>query len=255
MSNDSGSGDISRELHDIKDQLNRIEKQSRFGSEDQFFFAISFSLLILFLTLPMNDAMAFLTNFGLSDKLAISTANGIRGIGIIAALAASLLRYYGSMSNEHICKEKRVQSITTLLMGFWFFVFIIGANAFSSLSYAISLVTIPFGVMILAFLYVVLGILEKRLLSFYASKHLIQKSDVIPVASITFLFICTSYYLALASALVASLFAPSIVVAVAVVSFVVFFVIQERLYHRMQKHKKIGRSKSQPKFFQKTLTE
>lgn len=49
MSNDGDNSDVSSKLQDIESTLRKIERQARFGSEDQFFFAVSFSLVVLLL--------------------------------------------------------------------------------------------------------------------------------------------------------------------------------------------------------------
>src|SRR4030067_2978197 len=253
MQDDNVNSEISTELREIKDELRKLEKQSRFGSDDQFFFAFSFSLLILFLTLPLNDLVIFLQTFGLTGTLAASTANGIRTIGIVTALIASFMRYYGTMCGERGCKVKRFQSIIALLTGFWFFIFIIGVNSLSGLTLVTSLVAIPLGIAALIAVYGGLFFLEKRLLVFFAAKNLIQKSDVTPVASPFFVFICTSYYFSFVVAVLVSLIAPSLATVASLVVFLSAYYIQSRLYSRaLKRRKRHGFGKS-PKLIKKTL--
>lgn len=143
----------------------------------------------------MNDAVAFLrSTFVLPDAMATSVANGIRVIGIVTAIVASLLRYYGSMCSERVCKEKRLQSIVALLFGFWFFIFVIGSSELNSITLTTTWVVIPLGMAFLAFFYFAISFLERRILRFYASKSLIQKSETTPIVSASFAFICCSYY-------------------------------------------------------------
>lgn len=260
MSNDADdNGDVSRKLQDIESTLRKIERQSKFGSEDQFFFAVSFSLVVLFITLPMNEAVAFLkSTFVLSDALATSTANGIRVIGIMTALVASLLRYYGSMCSDRVCKEKRVQSILALLFGFWFFIFIIGSAELNGIILTTIRVTIPMGMAILAVFYFAVSFIERRILRFYASKGLIQKYETTPIASASFAFICCSYYFTFVLAVLASIFLTNNSFAVSIIwsiSFAVFFTMLEFLFLRKINLNKTRTGKRRLKSIQKRLIE
>lgn len=246
MPDKNNSEDLSRKLQDVEDELKKIEKQSKSSSEDQFFFGISFSLLILFLTLPMSDAIVFLQNtFGLSVGLATSSAISIRIGGILLALMASLLRYYGSMFGEHACKKRRIQSIFTLLGGFWLFVFIIGENMSVGISVGTSWLTIPMGAFILGIFYALMIPLERRMLKFYVSKSLIYKVDAIPIVSSAFMILCFSFYFAGATIFFVSLVTPQFASLFGSIAFVSFFVLVMYLAVRSLTRK--PRKKGQPK--------
>lgn len=181
---------VNEKLEDIDGKLKDIEKAFKSSSEEQLFFGIAFSLLVLFITLPMNDAVNFLQNlFSLSYDLATKSAIGIRAVGIVFALAASLLRYYGSMCREHTSKRMRLFSILSLLMGFEFFIFIIGQNTFWGIAIRTTWVIIPLGTLLMTIVFGFIFLLEKRMLDFYVSKRLIIRSEAIPIVSPFFVFL------------------------------------------------------------------
>jgi hypothetical protein len=258
MSENGDNSDVSRKLQDIESTLKKIERQARFSSEDQFFFAVSFSLVVLFITLPMNDAINFFRGtFVLSDVMATSVANGIRVIGIVTAMSASLLRYYGSMCSERICKEKRLQSIIILLVGFWFFIFVIGSSEFNSITLTTTLVVVPLGLAIMAFFYFALSFLESRILRFYASKGLIQKSETTPIVSASFAFMCLAYYISFVVAILVNIFLrfnSSVMATIFASIFVVSFILLEFLFIRIANNK-TRRGKRRTKVVQKKLVE
>jgi len=190
--------DIGQELREIDDKLRSLEKTARSSSEEQLFFGIAFSLLIVFLTFPTNDLASLLQNFlPLSPDLAIPSATGIKGIGVLFALGASIFRYYGSMCGEHRCKDMRLYSIYSLWMGFNFFILIIGMNIISGIRIWTSLVTNSVGLFVLTAIFFTSFLIEKRMLNFYATKHLVFRSEAIPLVSPFFTMLCAGFFFGL----------------------------------------------------------
>jgi hypothetical protein len=235
--------DVGEELRNIEGRLRTMEKASKSSSEDQLFFGISFSLLILFVTLPMSDTAVFLENvFGLSSFLAIPTASGIRILGIIFSLGASLARYYGSMCGEQKCKGMRFLSILLLTMGFEFFMFIIWQNILfgMTLNTGNRVATFSIGTLVLAVALCFVSYLEGRMFDFYASKGLVSRSLAQPWVSPVFAFLCFAIIVAQAFGIwmlsIDRNLADSIQLIVLYVSFpsfsILYFLIKSRTSHK-----------------------
>jgi hypothetical protein len=182
---------ILEKLKHIENRLRRIEEDAQHGIEDQFFFGIVFSLLLLFITLPTTELASFLESFRFleislfSSDLAAKTAEGVRYFGILFMLLSALLRYHGALSEKRLSKSERYYSIFFFLMGLEFLIFIFGMNVSSVLSVQIGSVNVEFGIFVLGIAFLTMVKIEKKILNFYASKGLIHKKHTEPDISKT----------------------------------------------------------------------
>lgn len=160
--------DIEEKLETLEDQIKGIEVKSHLNLEDQLFFGLVFSLLILVITFPsINDMVSFFEDIPLTSSNAFSTAFSLKLFLIVTLFPASLYRYYGAIRKSQFAQY---QSIRSLLFTSFFFVFmiifvflgqflyeIVGENMLSILS------------LILILLALGLGVAEKMILGFYHS--------------------------------------------------------------------------------------
>lgn len=223
--------DTDEKLQGIDGRLRSIERALKSSAEEQLFFGIAFSLLVLFITLPMNDVISFLRNIlPLSYDLAAKSAIGIRGVGIVFALSASFLRYYGSMCGEQTCKRTRYFSILSLLMGFEFFILIVGQNTFYGIAVRTPLASISFGTLLMTIIFAIIFLFEKRMLDFYTSRRLIIKSEAVPVVSLFFLFLTAAMFVGLIAGVLSFFVIPTFADSIQTISFFAFFLMLWGIY-------------------------
>ena len=79
---------------EIKGQKTDSINESLRSNEDQLFFGVIITLLVFFVTLPINDVSSFLQSiFNVKQDIAVSNAGYIKYTGIVAFLVSTLLRY------------------------------------------------------------------------------------------------------------------------------------------------------------------
>lgn len=159
---------IEEKLGTLEDRLHTIEEKSHLNLEDQLFFGLVFSLLILVITFPsINDMVRFFEDIPLTSSNAFSNAFALKLFLIVTLFPASIYRYYGAIRKSQFAQY---QSIRSLLYTSFFFVFIIifvflgqflyqivGENMLSILSFILILLALG------------LGVVEKMILDFYQS--------------------------------------------------------------------------------------
>jgi hypothetical protein len=133
---------------------------------------------------------------GLSIETAQQTAEGIRNVGLLSLVAASVTRYYAALSGERISKRFRLHSLQCLFIGWNFVLLLLIVNVSLSVSLSFGPLNFPIAGAILFATYFLTRLLEKRALTFYASKEFIFKKDVAPYVSNTFLLLAGGFNLA-----------------------------------------------------------
>lgn len=183
MENDDNK--LLKEIKEIKRRLGAIERETMSSLEDQLFFGLVFSLAVFFLAFPAFNVVSFLqSSMNFDYDLAMNTAEGMKYSGILFLVIISAMRYYGAISPTRTSKKLRVLSFQLLMLMANFLLLFLVLNSTTSLSVILGITTIPTAISILLIIYVLLAIVEKRVLGFYASRKLILKKDVEPLASL-----------------------------------------------------------------------
>lgn len=181
---ENDENELLKEIKDIKRKLNAIEKESKASLEDQLFFGLVFSFAVFLFAFPVVEVTYFLqTSLAFDYDAAMRTAEGVRLAGIVFLLVASLTRYYGAIGSKKTAKRFRFESIEFLMFAVGFALFVFVVNATNPLSAIVGFMSIPIAILILFIVYLLLGILERRILALYGCKQLILKKDMNPVAS------------------------------------------------------------------------
>lgn len=110
--------ETNKKLRNLEQQLNRVKDEVLTSSEDQLFFGVLISLLILFITLPINDVVSFLQSaLTISQDTAIREAESVKYFGIASFLISSLLRYSAVVSEHDVSKRLRYLSFEAFWLG------------------------------------------------------------------------------------------------------------------------------------------
>jgi len=192
--------EIEDRIKNLEERIKKMEKKSFLSAEDQLFFSVVFSLLIVFVTLPFNQLASLLEQvFGFSQSLALLIAERIKIVGIVSMLFSSITRYCGAVSGENSSKRFRFYSVFSFVIGFDILLLMVVTSAFpfeilvfseKGASWQLyTKLTIPLGSLILIPVYIAVIYLEKKILIFYKSKDLILKKHANIMASPTFLAI------------------------------------------------------------------
>jgi len=160
--------EIEKRLETLEDRIKSIEVESRLGLEDQLFFGLVFSLLILVITFPsINDMASFFEDIPLISSNAFSYAYSIKLTLIVLLFPASVFKYYGAIRKSQFAQY---HSIRILLLASFFFVFmIIFIFLGQFLSQIVGENVLPILFFALILLGLGLGVIEKRVLYFYHS--------------------------------------------------------------------------------------
>jgi len=183
--------EIIDKLKDLDSKIDRLKKEAFVGLEDQLFFGVIIALLILFVTLPINDLGVFFQNtFGLGQDEALNVAGTIRYLGIVIFLVSTLARYYAVISNQNTAKRSRHLSIEMLILAFNTIVLVVVVNLVPIFGIYIGPFGLSMALFVLVILYIIMIPLEKRILKIYANKGFIFKKDTtFPYASLATLII------------------------------------------------------------------
>jgi len=195
--NEETNKELIERIKKMERKLDKVEKSSRIGLEDQLFFGFIISLVVFLLSLPLTEVVSFfqnVTKFGL--ELATNTAETTRNTGLLCLFLASVARYYGAISKPRVSKRYRLWSLRCLLMGWNFFLFFFVTNACINASLMFGGMEIPIASVVLAGAYAIMLFLEKKALRFYASRELVFKKDVKETVSWVFLGLTSSFYIA-----------------------------------------------------------
>ena len=169
-------------LKEVTDrEVESIKKEAFIGGEDQLFFAVIISFLVLFITLPINDLVGFLeTALKLNPTDALSTVGNIRYLGIAIFLFSSLTRYYAFLNDS---KTYRFISFEALWFGLNIIISIIIVNTIPVLTSQIGPFGISFPVLVATIIFIGITFIEKAILEKYAFRGCIPKEYVIPLAT------------------------------------------------------------------------
>jgi len=190
---------VFEKLRDLESKLEIQKKESLIGNEDQLFFGVIISFLILFITLPTNDLAKFLQSvFGVQESFAQTNAGNIRYFGIIIFLVSVLTRYGAVVSNDHRSKILRYLSFEALWFALNVTILLTAINLFTALSSKIGVEGLTVTFSILTFTFTGMLILEISILKLYTRKEFILKAYSFPSVSVMMLLIVFSLSIALA---------------------------------------------------------
>ena len=194
---------ILKKIGEIENKVESQRKESLTSTEDQLFFGFIISLLILFVTLPINDMASFLEDvFNVSQATAVSNAGYIKYVGIIIFLVSSLTRCCAVVSNQDISKRFRFASFEALWVGLNIIILTITINLISLLSPQIGPLGLSITFLILTGIFIGMFIVESYILKIYTKREFISEGQK-PYASVLFLGIMSGIAVALLVELVA----------------------------------------------------
>jgi len=185
-------------LERIEERLRRIERDIKASSEDQIFFALVFSLAVLLVTLPFGDLKQFFQDFSkLTPENSASIAQAIKSGSVVCLVASSAVRYYGIIVGRvRPSKTARALSLEFLMLAWNAFLFSFVVSAVFNLQIIFGLMTIFVAAIAALIVFIGMTWVERKVLSFYASRYFILKRDVTPFASNAFQWLALSLYLA-----------------------------------------------------------
>jgi hypothetical protein len=124
--------ELIKKIDKIEEKLNKIERDSRIGLEDQLFFGLVVSLAFFLVALPFTELQSFFqTVFQFNETTALNISLGIRNIFIVSLLLSVFSRYYGAIKPH---KGSRLISLLCLLFALDVFL----ANFVPALTYNLS---------------------------------------------------------------------------------------------------------------------
>lgn len=228
-SEDSQLEEIQKKLEKIEKRLKGLEKNSLSDLEHELFFGVIFSLAILFLTIDPHEIAQFFVSIKFPEDVALEVANSIKTWGALLTFSSAIIRYYSALVSDEVRKSQktRLASIVLIVMIFELFLFFPVMKIDLPLPEQISIVNLPLKIFILLIIYRFIAyFLEKKLLTFYASKKLIMKKDVDPIVSKTLASAMRAAYLAVFLSFTFFFFLQSYAVEI----FVVFFLAGSLLF-------------------------
>ena len=152
----------------MEDRIKSNEAESHLGLEDQLFFGLVFSLLLLVITFPsINDMVSLFENIPLISSSAYSYAYSIKFILIVPLFPASVYKYYGAIRKSQSAQYQSVSFLLLASFGFLFMILFVFLGQFLDQIFGENMLTILFLILIL--LGLVLGVIEKMILDFYYS--------------------------------------------------------------------------------------
>lgn len=187
--------DIEKRLGILEDRIKSLEVESHLGLEDQLFFGLVFSLLLLVITFPsINDMVSLFEDMPLVSSNAFSYAYSIKFVLIVPLVPACICKYYGAIRRSQFAQY---QSIGLLLLASFFFVFMI---VFVFLGQLLSQIVgenmLPILFFTLILLGLGLGVIEKSVLYFYHSIGQLTLDKYIRVNACLFLlWMGTSFFI------------------------------------------------------------
>jgi len=189
--------EILEKLRRIEDTINRQKKESLASNEDQLFFGVIISLLILFVTLPTNDLASFLQSvFSIDPSIALTNAGSIKYFGIMLFLASALTRYCAVISNPDVARKLRYASFEALWLGLGIIILTTTINLITNLSLQIGPSGLSVTFLILTLIFIGMLWVERYILKVYARKGLIIEKYS-PLASIMLLTVMVATCIAL----------------------------------------------------------
>jgi len=231
---------MEKRIKTIELSLKRIDESSILTTEDQLFFTIAFSFLVLFLTLPDFDVSKVFENLG----VAIEPSKGIittKMVLIMLLILSSIFRYLTVLTKDVLKRNQwRMVSVSFLLSCFYFLVmdlFVRGLTSFLKSINVFLILIAPIGFSIIA---VAVGFfIERKWYSHYGyTDGRATSSFIFALLGMT---VAIAYYLAM----ITSLFIPiSDVVAMVLLISSVFItaliiklsnVLSKRLRQRSKK--------------------
>jgi hypothetical protein len=222
---DTNKKESSERFTELESQIDinkRESKKESFAiSEDQLFFTLIISLLVLFITLPANYMASFLQNvFHTEPSLALADAGNIKYFGIVLFLVSSVIRYCAVFGNQNVSKLLRFISFESLWLELDIFILIVVINLSTILSPKIGISGLSVTFLILTLIFVGMLMLERYILKIYAEKELISKENS-PYASRMIL----TAMLALTIALLVELVALALGKGISPIRFILVYII------------------------------
>lgn len=158
---------IEEKTEELRQLSGEIDLKSRLGLEDQLFFGVVFSLLILAMTFPsIEDLALFFKNAGLSSDTALYSAQGLKVVLISGLLAASFSRYYGSMKGKkkfgRFTIDFKFASVELLILCLCFFLASVILSAYGSWVIQQHVLLVFTAPIIAIFVLLGIGVLERR---------------------------------------------------------------------------------------------
>lgn len=189
--------ELLERIKSIEKKINKIDRETSIGLEDQLFFGLIVSMALFFLALPFTESIAFFQNiFQLNYAAASGIAEAMRNIFVLSLICSTALRYYGAVKPH---RDARLWSIMFLLFSFDMFLMNFMQTLTINVFVKVDVIIIPFSYLFLMLLYVLMGkFLEPKLLRFYAKKDSISKRYVYPIVSRLFVTLTAIVYCTIA---------------------------------------------------------
>jgi hypothetical protein len=228
----------------IEARLKKIERDLAASSEDQIFFGLVIALLIFLVTIPYIDLQKpFEEVLRFTGETSRSLALTIKYAGVVCLIVAGVARYYGVIvGHARRSKTARVLSIECLIMAWDAFLFSFVLSTVFHLSAILGITTVPLAAALALGVSIGMARVERRVLGFYASRYLIFKKDVTPIASNSFQWLAWSLYFAFFSVLalvlhgrLASEHFAAVFLVAWMVLFVVFTLLSRRKWRRVRR--------------------
>ena len=195
--------EILEKLKDIENKIDCQKKETFASGEDQLFFGVIISLLVLFVTLPISDMTSFLQSvFAVNQGVALTNAGYLKYLGIVFFLVSSLTRYCAVISNQNLSRKLRFVSFEALWLGLNIVIFTVTINLVTTLSLQIGLLGLSVTFFVLTLIFVGMFLLERYILKVYAKKELVLK-EYFPFASVVLLSIMLGICVALIAEVIA----------------------------------------------------
>lgn len=229
-------------ISEVESSLKRIDESSVLTTEDQLFFGIVFTLLILFLQLPEFDVCTVFESFG----VIVEPSKGIlttKMVLIMFLIFSSGARYLTALIKKDTDRNKwRMVSVTFLLCCFYFLIFELTIRGLANVLKNINVFLILLSPVALSVISFVIGFLvEKRWYRAYGGER--------AHASIIFGYIGVAILIAYYLAMITSLFIPisDLVSLVILLSSIFFTYLATKLSNFLNERLKQIRNEKQGK--------
>ena len=188
-------GQLEEKLRALEEKLKGIEKESHLTLEDQLFFGLVFSLLLLVITFPsVTDMVSFFEGFELVKINPFLLTYAIKSMLVLTLFSSSGSRYYGAIKKSQPAKSLSLKSILLGIYGLVLEIVYLYGGTFLFQTIGEDMFPFLFLSFIITLIALYLGVIEKMILNFYQTIGQITLDKYMKVeASLWFLWfgICT----------------------------------------------------------------
>ena len=146
------------------------------------------------MVLPLTELTSlFQTAFGLCYVNAFDLSESVRNTSVVCLPLSIFLRYYGAVKPH---KGARLLSFLCVVVALDFFLLGFLPRLTFGFSIEIRAIAFPLSFFALFVIYFLIGILEKRVISFYAKRGIVSKKYAEPIVSFLFAMFSACFYVA-----------------------------------------------------------